>query len=113
MKCVDAIEGTVKSILKRIHQVSVDENLDDTEYVRNAKAVIDGTDQFIRDNPELVEDRELLKQVLFDFSRTLWLTGKAPADQSPSPTGGSSAEENEEYQTYYYDYIYHRGIYPR
>ncbi len=113
MKCVDAIEGTVKSVLKRIYQVSVEDNLDDTEYVRNAKAVIEGTDQFLRENPELVEDLQLLQEELFNYSRSLWLTGKAPTEQTQASTDSGSTEENAEYQTYYYDYIYHRGIYPR
>lgn len=113
MKCVDAIEGTVKNVLKRIHQVSIEDNLDDTEYVRNVKAVIDGTDQFLKDNPELVGDPQLLKEVLFNYSRTLWLKGYEVAEQTKAPLDDTAKDENEEYQTYYYDYIYHRGVYPR
>ncbi|MDA8140554.1 MAG: hypothetical protein M0036_18065 [Desulfobacteraceae bacterium] len=112
MKCIDAIEGTVKHILQQLHAVCVEENLDDTEYVRNIKAVLEGADLFTRANPEIVEDPDLLTQVLYTYSRNLWLTHQ----QLPSPeTAGKATDsisENEEYQTYYFDYLYHRGIYP-
>ncbi len=113
MKCVDAIEGTVKNVLKQIHQVSIEDNLDDTEYVRTVKAVIDGTDQFLKSNPELVENPQILKNVLFDYSRSLWLAGQGMTDQIKAAPDDTNKDENEEYQTYYYDYIYHRGVYPR
>jgi hypothetical protein len=112
MKCIDAIEGTVKSILTRIHAVSIEDNLDDTEYVRNVKAIIDATDQFIRSNPELVEDPRLLSDVLYRYSRDLWLMNLQGSGHNPGRTE-ETPPENEEYQTYYYDYLYHRGIYPR
>jgi hypothetical protein len=113
MKCIDAIEGTVKGILIRIHAVSIEDNLDDTEYVRNVKAVIDATDQFIRSNPELVEDPRLLSDVLYRFSRDQWLMNLQGPKQNASGQAEEAIVENEEYQTYYYDYLYHRGIYPR
>ena len=73
MKCIDVIEGTVKSILTQVLSVSIEDRLDDTEYVRMAKAIIDATDHFVSNNPELVDDPQLLKRVLYDFSRNLWL----------------------------------------
>jgi hypothetical protein len=109
MKCIDAIEGTVKTILNHMHAVSLEEHLDDTEYVRNVRAVIEATDQFIVNNPEIVETPQLLKDVLYGYSRRLWLSGQQPP---PAEQTGKAAEQ-EEYQTYYYDYLYHRGIYPR
>jgi len=112
MKCIDAIEGTVKSILQQIHSVSIEQNLDDTEYVRNAKAVIDATDQFIHNNPEIVDDPQLLKQVLYVYSRNLWLMQQQTANPEPVGKTDDSISEQEEYQTYYFDYLYHRGIYP-
>ena len=113
MKCIDAIEGTVKTILNNMHAVSIEDHLDDTEYVRNVSAVIEGTYQFIVNNPEIVESPELLKDVLYVYSRRLWLSGQQPplAPEQTKPEG--TAAEEEEYQTYYYDYLYHRGIYPR
>jgi hypothetical protein len=113
MKCIDAIEGTVKNILQRIHAVCIEDNLDDTEYVRNIKAVIDGTDLFTRANPEIVEDPQLLNQVLYAYSRDLWLTHQQAPPQELAPKPLAPTSENQEYQTYYFDYLYHRGIYPR
>ena len=112
MKCIDAIEGAVKTILNHMHAVSIEDHLDDTEYVRNVRAVIEATYQFIVNNPEIVETPQLLKDVLYGYSRRLWLSGQQPSASPPAEQTGTAAEE-EEYQTYYYDYLYHRGIYPR
>ncbi len=113
MKCIDAIEGTVKTILNHMHALSIEDHLDDTEYVRNVRAVIEATYQFIVNNPEIVEAPQLLKDVLYGYSRRLWLSGQQPPPPpAPVEQTGTAAEE-EEYQTYYYDYLYHRGIYPR
>ncbi len=113
MKCIDAIEGTVKTILNHLHAVSIEDHLDDTEYVRNARAVIEATHQFIVNNPEIVENPQLLKDVLYAYSRNLWLNGQQPSTQQDQAKPDGAATEEEEYQTYYYDYLYHRGIYPR
>lgn len=113
MKCIDAIEGTVKNILQRIHAVCIEDNLDDTEYVRNIKAVIDGTDLFIRNNPEIVDDPKLLNQVLYLYSRDLWMVHQKAGTQEAGTKPTEPATEHEEYQTYYFDYLYHRGMYPR
>ena len=113
MKCIDAIEGTVKNILNQMHATCVDQCLDDSEYVRTAKAIIEGTRIFITQNPEIVEDPQLVVDVLYAYSRDLWLTAQQPS--GPAPTAKSEAaveDENMEYQTYYYDYLYQRGVYP-
>jgi len=113
MKCIDAIEGTVKSILERMHAVCVEERLEDSEYVRNIKAIIEGAKQFAIKNPEVVDHPDLLEHVLYVYSRNLWTVSQQPAGQvAPTKTEDSRAD-NEEYQTYYYDYLYHRGLYPR
>lgn len=113
MKCIDAIEGAVKNILQRIHAVSIEESLDDTDYVRNIKAVIDGTDLFMRNNPEIVDDPQLLNQVLYNYSRKLWLVHQQAGPQQAGQKPMEPTTEHEEYQTYYFDYLYHRGMYPR
>jgi hypothetical protein len=109
MKCIDAIEGTIKHVLTRIHAVSVEDKFDDTEYVRQVKAIIDATDQFIRNNPELLENPQLLRDELYRFSRELWLNVQSCASQTTDPPPNDA----QEYQTYYYDYLYNRGNYPR
>jgi len=112
MKCIDAIEGIVKNVLNRIHAVSLQDKLDDTEYVRNVKAIIDATDQFIRNNPELMDDPKLMRDELYRYSRDLWMTNAQTSTDSigPKQDTGSDAQE---YQTYYYDFLYNIGNYPR
>lgn len=113
MKCIDAIEGTAKKIISQMHAVFIDDCLDDSEFIRNIKAVIEATDQFLQDNPELIEDRQLLKQVLYSYSRDLWLMGQRGIERQPSEIKEDLTAESEEYQTYYYDYLYNHGLYPR
>ena len=108
MKCIDAVEGTVKSIIKEIYLTHTRNSADDSEYIYNVKTVIDATDQYVRSQPEFIENPEILKQVLYVYSRNLWLLGQQPAE----PKANTMDSENEEYQTYYFDYIYNRGIYP-
>jgi len=110
MKCIDAIEGTVKNIIKEIHLAHTRNRADDSEYIYNVKAVIDATDQYVRNQPELIENPDILKQVLYVFSRNLWLLGQQP--DAAEPKAKATDSENEEYQTYYFDYIYNRGVYP-
>jgi hypothetical protein len=88
MKCIDAIEGTVKCILNRIHEVSLEDRRDDSEYVRSVKAVIDATDNFIEGNQEIIPDRDLLKSVLYRYSKELWRsTADEEANRAPLPGG--------------------------
>jgi hypothetical protein len=108
MKCIDAIEGTVKSIILAIHSAHTRNSADDSEYIYNVKTVIDATDQFVRNQPEFIENPDILKQVLYVYSRNLWMLGQQPAETKP----GAMDSANEEYQTYYFDYIYNRGVYP-
>lgn len=110
MKCIDAVEGTVKSIIKEIYLTHSRNSADDSEYIFNVKTVIDATDQYVRSQPEFIENPEILKQVLYVYSRNLWLQGQQPAGTENKTNVMES--ENEEYQTYYFDYIYNRGIYP-
>ena len=112
MKCIDAIEGTVKCIIKEVHSAYSCYSSDDSEYIYNVKTVIDATDQYVRSHPEFIENPDILKQVLYVYSRNLWLTGQYPSSNNPQSKTTILDEENEEYQTYYYDYIYNRGVYP-
>jgi hypothetical protein len=114
MKCIDAIEGTVKSIIKELYAVYIQNsaNADDSEYIGNIKSVINATDQYVRTHPEFIEDPQILKQVLFEYSRDLWLAGNVPETTIAESATGLKDSGNDEYQTYYYDYIYNRGVYP-
>jgi hypothetical protein len=114
MKCIEAIEGTLKSIISKFHQVFLEDGLDDTEYVRNIKVVIDGTDMFLQGNKEILNEPHMLKQVLYSFSKELWLKGlKNIRSQESALNDETSGCENDGYDEYYYDYIYNHGVYPR
>ena len=113
MNPIDAIEGTVKSILDQWHAVFIEQHLDDSEYVRNVKAVLDATAQYLSNNPEIVDNPKLLLDVLYIHSRNLWLMGAEAAAQEATTKIKPISQETEEYQTYYYDYLFHQGIYPR
>lgn len=114
MNCIDAIEGTVKCIITRLHQVFVDDVLDDSEYIRNIKEVINGTDVFIQHNKEIVSDPQMLKQVLRTFAKDLWLKNleKTRNKASDSDIKGLNPE-NDGYDDYYFEYIYNHDQYPR
>ena len=112
MKCIDILEGATKCILAGLYQLCISDNLDDSEYVRSVKSVIDAVEGFLQKNPEVVDDPGLLKHVLYVYSRNLWLFGNQAEDTAAKPTDMLS-EEQEEYQTYYFDYLYSRGLYPR
>lgn len=127
MNCIDAIEGTVKCILNRIHEVTLEDHMDDSEYVRSIKAVIDATDDFVEGNQEIVPDRNLLKNVLYSYSKDLW---RNTASDSPEPIEPAAGEpvthkwngappndvatpDDDGYRDYYFDYLYRHGVYPR
>lgn len=112
MKCIDAIEGNAKAVISKLHRVFVDDRLDVTEYVRNVKAVIDGTDEFLKENKEIIDDPKLLKQVLHNFSKELWLADlKRKVEKKENEKNWEAADE--EYYEYFYDYIYAHNNYPR
>jgi hypothetical protein len=108
MRCIDAIEGNVKLILNQLHRAFIDQQLDDSEYIRNVKSVLDATHQYAQKNPEIVDSPEMLKRVLYVYSRNLWLTGP----QSISSAKKNGDPDADDYQTYYYDFLYDRGVYP-
>ncbi|MCP4111381.1 MAG: hypothetical protein GY749_38600 [Desulfobacteraceae bacterium] len=113
MDCVVVIEGTVKAVLAKHYEMFRRDRLDDTEYIRNVKAVLEGTDMFLQDNKEVLNPQKI-KQVLYQFSKELWLSGLKEIHDEDSGSGNEeSASEDDGYNDYYYDYIYNHGIYPR
>lgn len=115
MNCIDAIEGSAKNIIIKLHGVFIDDNLDDTEYIRNIKAVLNGISEFVRSNKEIISDFKILEQVLYEFSRELWLSELEKRSGQEPDTGEAAiaGSENKEYLEYYFDYIYAHGTYPR
>ncbi len=112
MNCIDAVEGTVKSIINGLFQLFVESNLDDTEYIRYVKRVMDSTDTFLQDNKEIAGNPQTLKNVLYGYARDLWL--KRLADKmKTNDDDNDQISEKMEYYEYYFEYIYNHGTYPR
>jgi len=108
MNNLDAIEGSVKSILEKLHGVWIDSHLDDSEYIRNTRAVIEATDRYIQENREITNAPNILTQVLRQFAKSLWLNHKTTVEKT---TAGDS-DDNGDYSEYCFDYIYEHGVYP-
>ena len=110
MNCIDAVEGTAKTVLTRFSDLSAEYRMDVSEYIRNVKAIIDGAALFIKNNPEVSDAPELLRNVLYDHAKAQWLDRLAkPGDAEPS----ADTTPDLEYQAYCYDHVFTWGEYPR
>ena len=113
MKNIDAIEGILKYILTGLHQ-SASENLaDDTEYIRTVRTILNQTDLFLKDNQEIYNDPKILIDVLYQYSRELWINKIRKVLAEEAAERGMADEIDYEYHEYYYDHIYHHGVYPK
>jgi len=111
MNCIDAVEGTAKSIIDGLFQLFTESNRDDTEYVRNVKKVMDSTGLFLQNNREITGDPETLKKVIYEYAKDLWLNNLV----NNIKTDDKSSEkvlEKVEYHEYYFNHIYNHGTYP-
>jgi len=114
MNCIDAIEGTAKTIILKLHEIFVEHNLDDSEYIRNVKAVLSGTNEFLAANKEIIIDPNVFQQVLYEFSKELWFSelGKRREPEPESNELTDECSEHKEYYQYYFDYLYANDTYP-
>ncbi|MFH2044034.1 MAG: hypothetical protein ABIK92_02690 [Pseudomonadota bacterium] len=112
MNCIDAVEGTVKSIINGLFQLFIESGLDDTEYIRSIKKVLDSTDTFLRNNKEIAGNPKTLKDVLYGYAKDLWLKQLVNKTKSSDDVKEQIVEKMEYYE-YYFDYIYGHGTYPR
>ena len=114
MNCIDAVEGVVKDIITNIHETFLADNMDDTEYIRNVRTVIEGADRYIQENREIVSSPELLKKVLREFAREIWLASdNRPAQDAPdAPKAAGKTPFDADYYIYYFDHIYNHDAYP-
>ena len=84
MNCIDAIEGMAKALLEKFLDVSMEYRMDVSEYIRNVKTVIDTVILFVKNNPEVSETPELIRDVLYDYAKNLWLDRfKKSVDSDP------------------------------
>jgi hypothetical protein len=113
MKCIDAIEGNARGIITRLHEVCVSERIEESEYIRWVKAVIDATVVFLSENMEIAPEPALVRDILFSHAKALWmasLTGTKAPDAATDSSETCAADA--EYLNYYFNYLYHRGNFP-
>jgi len=108
MNCIDAVEGTAKATLDRFLEFATGRRLDASEYIQNVKTVIAGVLRFVESNPEVSDQPELIRDVLYDYAKKIWLAYlEASVESEPA------ASVDREYQAYSYDYVFNHGNYPR
>jgi len=115
MKCTGTIEGTVKFIIDQLHKMYVEDKLDDSDYIRCVKKIINATDTYLKSQKEVTVEPNLLKDGLYTYSKELWLKRQASEQIDTDTTDGNVIviQPNDDYQDYYYDYIYSQDLYPR
>lgn len=111
MNCIDAVEGTAKSIIDGLFQLFIESNHDDTEYIRNMKKVMDSTGLFLQNNREITGDPETLKKVLYEYAKVLWLKNLVNNIKNDDKSS-ENVLEKVEYHEYYFNHIYNHGTYP-
>ncbi len=109
MNCIDAVEGTAKSMLARFLDLSTEYRMDASEYIRYVKTVIDGVKQFVKDNPEISETSDIICGVLYDYAKKQWIERMGTAVDAEA----GAETPDLEYQAYCYDYVFAHGNYPR
>lgn len=114
MNCIDAVEGTVKAILQQLLDENADSAQGDSEYIREAKAVLDATSTFVHQNPEISDHPGVLHDVLYRYSKEIWMAyirnSRLQTDESATVIVNDASDI--EYDGYLFDQIYHRGHYP-
>lgn len=110
MNCIDVVEGMAKTVLNKFLDVATECRQDLSEYILTVKTLIDGVALFVKNNPEVCETPELVRDELYEFAKSQWL-GRLEKIVDPDPQVGANPDI--EYQAYCYDYIYTHGNYPR
>lgn len=83
MNCIDAVEGTAKTVLTRFVELSAEYRMDVSEYIRNVKTVIEGAALFLKTNPEVSDTPDILRDVLYDHAkRNGWPVWQKPVSRS-------------------------------
>jgi len=110
MNCIDAVEGALKSAIDHLQKQGSRHPQDATQFIRSVQAVIESADTFIGRHPEITPSPDVLRHVLYDFAKQLWVAEQVP---SPSAAGDPPPEADmAEYYEYCFDYLYANGVYP-
>jgi hypothetical protein len=113
MNINEAAEGILKAVLECFQKRYLDRELDDSEFVRCSRALIEGALPFLEANRETGAEPELVRKALYDGCRSWW-TAQAAAVQEKDAAGDGEAlpEGDDGYLEHYFDYLYQRGTYP-
>lgn len=113
MNCIDAVEASGKTIITRLYEESVAQRMEDTEYIRCVKVVLEAMVAFLTKNPEITDSPDLLHAVLLAHARKLWVDGVLNAAGEISPDEATYRVSGDpEYLAYCFDYVYQKGEYP-
>ena len=112
MNCIDAIEKNAQQIIDYLLCQYIEEKINDADYVRSVKAVIEGTDAFVCANQELTHDPALLKRVLSAYAKDRWMTHLAKERMESNAATDNGTASNLEYFYYLYDHLYEKEQYP-
>jgi hypothetical protein len=110
MQCIDAIEGMTKAVIQTMFDDFLRNKLDDSEYIRNIKSVIQASDCFLKANNELMNEPETFSRELYRFAKSLWLQHRIQICPAEDETRNDTEEDG--YYEYYFDYLYQYGKYP-
>ncbi len=114
MECIDAIEKNLKRILESLYRLFVENGTDDSEYIQNVKAVLEGTAMFLNENRDSFKNVDALKKNLYDFAKSLWIEHiQSVLSKEDTTDKKDTALEDKGYHSYYYDYIFNHDTYPR
>jgi hypothetical protein len=113
MNCIDAIEGMAKGIIDAYLRELIEERMDDSDYVRNVKVLINATSTYVQEHQVIFSNPKLLKNLLDTYAKELWLTQqRRSAAENDSAKDGQSAAERDEYNNFFYDHLYMNDTYP-
>lgn len=114
MNCIDAIEGTLKSVIRHLFRLYRDNQVEDTDYAREVKTVIEATCQFLKENKEIIENHQILESILYQYAKQLWLKHILSSRRTDNtPSARQQREDEKDYFDYFFDYIYNNETYPQ
>lgn len=112
MQHIDAIEGVVKSILSEMFHASAVDSPDDTDYIRSVKIIIRASVDHVQNFTDSAGASTAIQNALYSHAKNLWLNHIKKIRQS-EPDACKSSEENQDgYDSYFFDYIYKHDSYP-
>ncbi len=114
MNAIDTIEGILKTIIDQSFDDFISDRRDDSDYTRNVKTVLNALEVFLQKNIEFATTTApTIKGVIYKYAKEKWIAFRSEGVLSKESYRDDSDNLNDiEYLSYYYDYVYDRGVYP-